>query len=264
MSRILGVGEADKLVAAALPVAEKEVVQTLEQVRKATQKFGFPVVLKAVSPQLIHKTEAGAVKIAHNDAEIERCYNQLQALKKKHIALQGILVQEFVHGKELIFGIKKDSTFGHAIMFGLGGIYAEVFKEVTFRLCPISEEDAQSMIDDLKSKEFLQGVRGELPVNVKLLKSCLVNLSKLPRLHDIEELDINPFIINHKTGKAVDVRIVLAGGKPRSMKAVQIQPPKQRQKPRQIHMRTARSRKKKWQRKNKELKMVSKFLGIEL
>ena len=175
--------------------------------------------------------------------------------RSKKVRVQGILIQEFVKGKELILGIKKDPTFGQAIMLGLGGIYAEVFKDVSFRVCPITEHDADSMIHELKSKDLLFGVRGERPANIHLLKTAMINLSRLALKYDIEELDINPFILNDRTGKAVDVRIVLVDG------AIKGHPVKMEQL--SLAFSPSRPRKKRPHRKN-ELQTVSKFLGIEL
>ena len=119
-----------------------------------------------------------------------------------------IMAQEFVHGRELIIGIKKDPVFGHAIMFGIGGTLVEVLHDVSFRICPITSSDAQSMIDELKYKKLLMDFRGEKPVNLRLIKNILVKTSKLPlRNKKISELDINPLIANDKTVKIVDARI---------------------------------------------------------
>lgn len=256
MTRILIAAEADNLIAPAMPVADKLLTQSEEQAGRFAEKNGYPVVLKLISPKIIHKTDIGAVRVARDETGLDIHYRQLMALgRSKKVQVQGILIQEFVKGKELILGIKKDPTFGPTIMLGLGGIYAEVFKDVTFRVCPITEHDADSMIHELKSKDLLFGVRGERPGNIQLLKIAMMNLSRLALKYNIEELDINPFILNDRTGKAVDVRIVLADGamKEHSVKMEQLSPA----------FSPSRPRKKRPQRKN-ELHLVSKFLGIEL
>jgi acyl-CoA synthetase (NDP forming) len=131
--------------------------------------------------------------------------------RRKRIKLDGILVQEKLHGQELIFGIKLDPVFGHALMLGIGGVFVEILKDVSFRICPITERDVNSMIEDLKSRKILSGVRGEKPINMKLLRQILVKLSKIPlKDKNIEELDINPFIIDNKKGKVADARIVFS------------------------------------------------------
>lgn len=123
--------------------------------------------------------------------------------------MDGILVQEFVKGQEVIIGLKSDPTFGHVIMFGLGGIFVEVLKDVSFRVCPITEKDAEAMLKEIKTRDILYGVRGEPGVNIPLLKRVLVGTSRLPlRKPEIQELDINPFRINDQSGKVADARMV--------------------------------------------------------
>ena len=119
-------------------------------------------------------------------------------------------MQEFCEGTEFFMGIKRDATFGHVLLAGLGGIFVEVYKDVAFRVCPITRTDAESMLDELKGKAILAGVRGQKPINRKALIDIMVSLSELPKkLPNLQELDVNPFIINDKQGVAVDARIVL-------------------------------------------------------
>ncbi len=119
-------------------------------------------------------------------------------------------MQEFFKGREIIIGLKKDETFEHVIMVGIGGIYTEILKDVSFRVCPINLDDADEMLNELKLKKLLEGVRGEKRINFKLLNSLLVKVSKLPEKYgDIKEMDINPLIVNSKDAKIVDARIVL-------------------------------------------------------
>ena len=190
------------------PVAESIITKDMKKARKFAK--GHPVVLKLISKQALHKTDIGGVKIIKDKEKFEKSFSDLIKLaKKKKIALDGILVQEFIEGQEVIIGLKKDHTFGHAVMLGMGGIFVEIIKDVSFRICPITEEDAEEMINELKFKKLLLGFRGSKPVNMKLLKKTLVNVSKIPLNHkSISELDINPFIINEKTGKVADARIV--------------------------------------------------------
>jgi len=164
-----------------------------------------PLVLKIISPDAIHKTEIGGVVIVRNKEEIENSFNELISIAKNNkMHLKGILAQEFIEG-----GLKKDSTFNHVILFGLGGIFTELLDDVSIRKCPISKEEAQDMIHELKSKKLFEGFRN-IKLNINALKESLVAVSKIPQKHkSIKELDINPFILNGKEGKAVDVRIVL-------------------------------------------------------
>jgi acetate---CoA ligase (ADP-forming) len=159
----------------------------------------------------LHKSDIGGVEVVRNREELEEKYHKLFSIaKKKRFILNGILVQEYIEGQQLIIGIQNDATFGHVIMFGLGGIFVEVLKDVSFRVCPITYDDAQSMIDELKGKAILDGVRGQQPVNQRALIEALVTCSTIPDKHpELQELDINPFILNHRRGKVVDARITL-------------------------------------------------------
>lgn len=169
-----------------------------------------PLVLKIISPQAIHKSDLGLIRIVHNKSEIENCFNEIIAEAKTHkLKIEGILVQEFVEGQQLIIGLKKDAVFNHVILFGLGGVFTEILEDVSIRKCPITPADAQSMIDELKSSKLFHGFRN-IKLNTQLLKDALVTISQLSQKHkEIKELDINPFILNSKEGKAVDARIVL-------------------------------------------------------
>jgi acetate---CoA ligase (ADP-forming) subunit beta len=179
-----------------IPVAK---YQTISE--KDLLKLKFPIVLKAISEKIIHKTEAGAVQICKTEKEARTAFARMKKLGQ-------ILAQEFVEGQQIIIGTKRDTTFGQTIMFGLGGIFVEIFRDVSFRVCPITEEDADEMIGEIKSKQLLLGFRNQKAVNLKLLKETLVNASKLAVKENPAEMDINPFIINDKAGAAVDVRIV--------------------------------------------------------
>lgn len=209
--KILTEHSAEQLLSKFLPVAKSILAKKAEDAVKFAKKTKYPVVLKLISPQALHKTEVSGVKIVRNEAELSSEFSSLLSLaKKKKFKLEGILVQEFVKGTELIIGIKKDATFGHVLLFGIGGIFVEALKDVSFRVCPITINDAAQMIGELKAKALLFGVRGQKPVNLKLLKEVLVKASKLPeRYPKITELDINPFMLNDKTGKVADARIVL-------------------------------------------------------
>ena len=200
--------KAEKMLSRYVPVAKSVLAKNVEQAI-ASKKMKFPLVLKIISPKAIHKTEINGIRFASNEDELKKEYCDLMKMaNRKRLKPTGILVQEFMSGEEVIIGIKKDATFGHVIALGMGGKYVEVFKDITFRACPIGEKDAESMIQDLKFKKILYGVRGKKPVNMKLLKQVLVKVSRFPlNNRNIEELDINPFIINDKVGKAVDARI---------------------------------------------------------
>ena len=171
------------------------------------KQIGFSLVAKL--PQIIHKTEKKAVRKVCDWNELHAVLKTFDRIAKKEKVNNQILLQEHIKGAELIAGLKKDATFGHAIMLGLGGIYVEVFKDITFRICPITSKDAKAMIDELKSKKILEGVRGLPKVNKQALIKTLVLLSRVPLRHpEISELDINPLMVNEKGAWAVDVRII--------------------------------------------------------
>ena len=201
--------KAEQLLSKYLPVANSKLVKKPEEAVKFAKTY--PVMLKLISPQALHKTEVKGIRKIECEEKIIKEFNDLLAIaKKKRLQLEGILVQEHVKGVETIIGLKNDPTFGHVILFGIGGVFVELLKDVSFRVCPITTQDAEEMINELKAKELLFGFRGEKPVNLKLLKNALVTASRIPQKHpQIEELDINPFIINDKTGKVADARIIL-------------------------------------------------------
>jgi len=186
-----------------IPVARHKLAASLVEVESAAKKFKLPVVLKLVSRDVIHKTEAGGVVVADSLAKAKEHARQL--LKRGDV-----LVQEYCEGAEFFLGLKADPTFGHVLLAGMGGIFVEVYNDIAFRVCPITRKDAKEMLQELKGRALLEGVRGQEPVNEKALIDAMVELSKLPKkMPAIQELDINPFFINKKEGKAADARILL-------------------------------------------------------
>lgn len=201
--------DAEKLLKG-LPLAKSILIKNDKELQKIKK---YPVAMKLVSPQAVHKTDIGGVKLdIKNPKEAQEAFDELmRTAKSKKIKPTGILIQEHVKGREFIIGIKKDPTFGHVIMFGAGGVFVESLKDITFRVCPIDDNDAESMLSDLKNKWLISGTRGQKPINVKLLRQILVKISKLTQKHKkIEELDINPLMVNEKEVKIVDIRIVLS------------------------------------------------------
>ncbi len=186
-----------------IPVAGHKVAASVAQVERYAKQYGFPIVLKLISPKVVHKTEAGGVKIAHN-------LDDVRETSSKFLKQGKVLVQEHCSGVEMFLGIKNDPTFGHVLLAGIGGIFVEVYKDVAFRVCPITSRDAEQMLDELRGKALLSGVRGQKPVNRKALMAAMIALSKLPeKIPALQELDVNPFFINEKEGKAADARLVL-------------------------------------------------------
>lgn len=210
--KVLAEHEAEKFLSRYLPVAKSVMCKDSACIVAAAKKLGYPVVLKIISRQALHKSDIGGVVVAKSQADLFSAFNSLTSVvKNRKIKIEGILVQEFVEGKEVIIGIKKDQTFGHVLAFGIGGKYVEIIKDVSFRACPITKQDAEQMIDDLKFKAILFGARNEKPVNKDVLVKTLVAVSRLlEKNRKIEELDINPFIVNDRQGKVADARVVFS------------------------------------------------------
>ena len=206
--KVLNEVKAEALLSKYLQIAKSKLVKKLDEAKN----IQFPIVLKIISDDALHKTEVGGVKIVNSREELEKEFLALQnTAKKKKIKLDGILLQEKLSGVECIIGIKKDSVFGHIILFGVGGIFTEILEDVSIRKCPINENDADEMIRELKSSKLFseKGFRGK-KLNTSLLKRTLVKVSEIPLKHkNIQELDINPFILNEKEGKVADARIIL-------------------------------------------------------
>ncbi|MBI2663367.1 acetate--CoA ligase family protein [Candidatus Woesearchaeota archaeon] len=182
------------------PVAKRGLAKKYEEAEKIASKFGYPVTLKITNE--LHKAEVDGVKITNK----EELMSDFKDLKKKS---QVILVQEYIKGIEIIAGLKKDPTFGHVLLFGLGGTYVEVIKDVSFRICPVELKDVNEMIQETKGYNLLKGYRGK-KYNINSIEEILIKLSKLSlKYPNIEELDINPLIVNSKESVIVDARIIM-------------------------------------------------------
>jgi 4-hydroxybutyrate---CoA ligase (ADP-forming) len=196
----------------------KSILCTTEQEGiDAASHIGYPLVMKIVSPDIIHKSDAGGVKVGvKTDDELKSAFRAIteNALKYKSDAkIKGVLVQEMVKSaKETILGASQDPTFGPVIMFGLGGIYVEVLKDVVFRVAPIDEQEAINMVESTKTIKLLKGARGEKPSDLKAIADSLQRLSQLVvDFQEIKEFDINPLLVleEGKGARVVDARIIL-------------------------------------------------------
>jgi acyl-CoA synthetase (NDP forming) len=198
-----------------IPVTKFNVAKDEQQAVKFAEQIGYPVVLKIVSQDIIHKSEAGGVLVNLKTADSVRAgYNKIleNAVKfKANARIAGVLVQEMApQATEVIVGSIKDPQFGQTLMFGLGGIFVELLKDVTFRIAPITEQDAAEMIVGLKAYPMLNGYRGAPPADVKAIVNVLLAVSKLVMDHsEIKELDLNPVMAYEKGAKTVDARIIL-------------------------------------------------------
>ncbi len=198
-----------------IPVTKFRVATTPEEAKRFAEEIGYPVVLKIVSPDVLHKFEVdGVILDLKNGKAIQEAYDRILLNVKKRkpeVKILGVLIQEMApQSTEVIVGSTKDLQFGPALMFGLGGIFVEILKDVTFRIAPISELEAREMITEVKAYPILRGYRGQPPVDIDAIVEILLNTSRLVMDHqEIKELDLNPIMIYEKGAKTVDAKIVL-------------------------------------------------------
>ncbi|MFQ5920438.1 MAG: acetate--CoA ligase family protein [Nitrososphaerales archaeon] len=205
------------LKAYGFPVPKSILAKDEEESVRAAREIGYPVVMKIVSPDIIHKSDAGGVKVnLGSDEEARDAYKKIissAAAYKSDAKIVGVLVEEMVKGgRETIIGSKQDPKFGPLVMFGMGGIYVEVLKDVVFRLAPIDGYEARRMVESIKTSKILRGVRGEKPSDVRSLVECLQRMSQLVTdFPEITEIDMNPLLVleEGRGCRAVDVRIGL-------------------------------------------------------
>jgi acetyltransferase len=193
--------------------------RTSEEASAAAKKIGYPVVMKIISPQIVHKSDVGGVRINLSaKREVENAFFDITTrirniMPTAHI--YGVMIQEMVPaGKEVIMGITRDPQFGHMIMFGLGGIYVEVMKDIAFRIVPLSREDAHEMIRETKTFPLLRGVRGEAEADIDAIENSLLMLSRMALdFPQIIEADINPLIVRRRGEGvvAIDARFTIGG-----------------------------------------------------
>lgn len=207
------------LEAAGLPVVATRFAATREEAVRYGAELGYPLAMKVMSPEVIHKSDAGGVKLGLvSSDEVERAYDDiLISVAKVHPSarIEGVSVQKMAPaGREVIVGMSKDPELGPLLMFGLGGIIVEVLKDVSFRLVPVTAADAAAMIRETKGYALLKGFRGSEPLDVPFLEALLVSVSELVQAHpEIKELDLNPVILYDKQGLIVDARIILEENK---------------------------------------------------
>jgi acetyl coenzyme A synthetase (ADP forming)-like protein len=196
-------------------VPKEGVAASSKEAMSMASSMGFPVVMKIVSPDILHKTEAGGVIVGvKNGDDAATAYETIIANAKKYKAdakIVGVQVQQMIKGgTEVIVGAMTDDSFGKLIAFGMGGVLVEVLKDVTFRLAPATREDAASMLDGIQAAEILKGVRGAKPVNREALQDTIVRVSQLVSdFPEISEMDLNPVFASDEGAIAADVRIVL-------------------------------------------------------
>jgi acyl-CoA synthetase (NDP forming) len=191
-------------------VKEKLVESNIQAVKDAAISIGYPVVIKACSSDITHKTEKGLIEVnLRNEHELLEAFERINALVNGMTF--GILVQELIKGdRELVIGLKRDPQFGPCVMFGLGGIFTELFHDVTFRIAPIDKLDAVEMMREINGHKILDAFRNMPPVDSELLVNCLIAVGEIGLDHkNVAEIDLNPIIIQYNQPVAVDALVIL-------------------------------------------------------
>ncbi|MDP7284773.1 MAG: acetate--CoA ligase family protein [Candidatus Nitrosopelagicus sp.] len=191
-------------------------VKSTNEAVKAAKKIGFPLVMKVVSPQILHKTDVGGVKVGiDNVADVKKTFNDMygRLSKKKGVDVKGILLEKMIPkgGVELIVGIQSNPQFGPMLMVGLGGVLTDILKDVAFRMLPITISDAKSMLNELKGSKLLKGFRGSAPIDIDMVAKALVQIGKIgvDNADYINSIDFNPVIVYSKSYFVVDAKIIL-------------------------------------------------------
>jgi len=198
-----------------IPVPDFKLIKSEEEITGLTKEINFPIAMKIVSPDIIHKSDAGGVKLnIKNEKEAKLAYQGIISKVKKYnkeAQIFGVITYSMIPKiTEIIIGIMKDPHFGPVIMFGLGGIFVEVLKDISFRILPIEERDAREMIAEIKGYEILKGVRGEGPKDIKAIKNLILKISQLALENpEISEIDLNPVFVFEKGLQVIDARMIL-------------------------------------------------------
>jgi len=200
---------------AGIPVVEAKLSRSKKEAISISKEMGFPVVLKISSPDVIHKSDSGGVKLGlANATQVGKAYSEIISSVKQaypEAQIEGVSVQTMAPpGVEVIVGMSKDPQFGPVLMFGLGGILVEVLKDVSFRIVPVTERDAREMIREIKGYPLLEGYRGQKPASIPALEKLIVKVSQFVEKNpQIKELDLNPIFAYPDKAVAVDARIIL-------------------------------------------------------
>jgi acyl-CoA synthetase (NDP forming) len=200
---------------AGIAVVETRLAVSKEQAVAISQQLGFPVVLKIVSADVLHKTDAGGVKLGLKTAvQVGKAWDEIMKSVKKAFPgakIEGVSVQPMAKpGVEVIIGMSKDAQFGPVLMFGLGGIFVEIIKDVSFRIVPLLKRDAKEMVREIKGFPLLNGYRGSEPVDIENLENLLLKVSEfVEKTPEIKELDLNPIFAYKDGAVAVDARVIL-------------------------------------------------------
>jgi len=205
----------DLLRQAGVSVVDTRLATSRDDAVAISRELHFPVVLKIASPDVVHKTDAGGVKLnLRTAAQVGKAYDEImQSVKAKYpqARIDGVSVQKMARpGVEVIIGMSKDPQFGPVIMFGLGGVWVEILKDVAFRIVPLERRDAREMINEIKGLPLLQGYRGQEAVDLANLEDLILKVSSFVEQHpEVKELDLNPVFAYKDGAVAVDARVVL-------------------------------------------------------
>lgn len=192
-----------------IPFCKTEIFNSKEKAFLFAQKIGFPVALKVHGQKVFHKSEIGGVKINVNEEDFDSSWEEIIS-NVEGKTIEGVLVQEMFYGNEVAIGMNRDDQFGPTIMFGLGGIFIEIIKDVSLRVAPIDKREAEKMIKELKGFKILDGARGSQKANINSLVNMLVNISNLSLKEDqIKSIDFNPVIVNNSKALVADFRIIV-------------------------------------------------------
>ena len=203
--------ESKQLLAAyGIPIAKERVVVDVDQLKEAASDIGYPVVLKAHSPSIAHKTEKNLIRLdVRNEEEAVEKFNELMEIIED--SEKAVLVQEMIKGpRELVVGLTRDPQFGPCVMFGLGGIFTEILKDISFRVAPLEKHDALEMMREIRGHKILDEVRGMPAADINALADILIAVGRIGMDNEeVKEIDINPLILNGSKPVAVDALVVL-------------------------------------------------------
>lgn len=203
------------LKSAGINAVDTRLATSKEQATAIAKELGFPVVMKIASADVVHKSDAGGVKLGlKTGAAVGKAWDEIMKSIKAafpNAKIEGVSVQTMARpGVEVIIGMSKDAQFGPVLMFGLGGVLVEILKDVSFRIVPLVKRDAKEMIREIKGFPLLQGYRGSEPADVENLENMLLKVSEfIEKSPDIKELDLNPIFAYKDGAVAVDARVIL-------------------------------------------------------
>lgn len=192
-----------------LPLSKSEEIDSFEEALNFADKNDYPLVLKIFSPEVLHRTEHDLVEVGiETEEQLEKAFEEMEN-KAKELESAQVIVQNQEEGVQLIYGMKKDETFGPVLMFGLGGIFVEVLEDVSFGITPIDQEEAERVVKNIRGYKLLEGFRNYPSVDAKKAAEFLVKLSNLAEQEDVKEIDFNPVFAEGKEFKIADPKIIV-------------------------------------------------------